>query len=113
MRALETQQKTALGAQAGRLGKGMPGTLLVTAALVAVAAVVSAAAASVFHSASSFLPFLVAVAIAALRGGAYAGVLATALSALVAVFFFFSPVATLFLAPRLLHMPAHELRIDR
>ncbi|HET9853030.1 MAG TPA: GAF domain-containing protein [Candidatus Limnocylindrales bacterium] len=99
MRALETQQKTALVARGGLLGKRGPGNLVLAVALVALAAVLSAAATTVFNSASSFFPFLVAVAIAALRGGAYVGVLATGLSALVAVFFF-SPIATPFLSTR-------------
>ena len=70
------------------------------AALVALAGLLSAAAGIALHTTASFFPFLIAVAIAALRGGAYLGTLATALSAMVAVFFFFAPVGTPFLSAR-------------
>jgi PAS domain S-box-containing protein len=69
-------------------------------ALVAAAAILSAVAAAALKSPASFFPFLIAVAIVALRSGAYFGALATALSAIAAVFFFFSPVSTPFLASR-------------
>jgi PAS domain S-box-containing protein len=73
---------------------------VLTVALVGIAAILSAVAATVIRSPSSFFPFLIAVAIASLRAGAYAGALATALSALIAVFFFFSPVTSPFIASR-------------
>jgi PAS domain S-box-containing protein len=73
---------------------------VLTVALVGIAAILSAVAATVLHSPSSFFPFLIAVAIASLRAGAPAGVLATALSALIAVFFFFAPVSSAFLESR-------------
>jgi PAS domain S-box-containing protein len=69
-------------------------------ALVAMAAILSAIAAATLHSPSSFFPFLIAVAIAALRGGASFGVLATALSALVASVFFLAPANSPFLSSR-------------
>jgi PAS domain S-box-containing protein len=62
--------------------------------LVGTAGAVAAAASTVLHATASFFPFLIAVAIAAFRSGAYFGVLATCLSALLAVFFFIAPVGT-------------------
>lgn len=79
---------------------GQSANVALAAAMVGVAAIISAAAATALQSSSSFFPFLIAVAVAALRGGAYVGVLATALSAAIAVFFFFSPVGTPFLSTR-------------
>jgi PAS domain S-box-containing protein len=67
-------------------------------ALVLVAAVVSAGTAIVLDSPASFFPFLLAVLVAALRGGAFVGMAATGLSALIAVWFFFTPVETPFLS---------------
>src|SRR5215210_7162965 len=84
----------------GRLRHGAVADSLVTVGLVGIAAILSASAATFLHAPSSFFPFLIAVAIAALRGGAYPGMLATGLSALVAVFFFFAPTGTPFLSTR-------------
>lgn len=68
--------------------------------LVVVAGIVSGAAATALHSTASFFPFLLAVAVASLRGGAYPGIAATALSALFAASFFPSPANTPFLSAR-------------
>ena len=85
---------------AASLRHGLLADVLLVSALVGAAAILSASAATFFQSPSSFFPFLIAVAIAALRGGGSMGIVATALSALVAVFFFFAPVATPYLSSR-------------
>ena len=72
--------------------------IALAAALVGIAAVLSVAAAITLESSPSFFPFLIAVAIVALRDGAWLGIVATAMSAFVAAFFFFAPVGTPFLS---------------
>ncbi len=89
-----TESSTHLSLRHGRLADS-----LLAAGLVGVAGILSASAATFLDSPSSFFPFLIAVAIAALRGGAYVGMLATVLSALVAVFLL-SPAPSLFVESR-------------
>ena len=72
----------------------------IAAGLVLAAAVISAGAATALEAAASFFPFVLAVAVAAVRGGALVGAGATALSAVIAAFFFFAPVNSPLLSSR-------------
>jgi PAS domain S-box-containing protein len=82
----------------------LPGGIASEAALavglVVAAAIISAGAATALQAPASFFPFVLAVAVAAVRGGAAVGVGATALSGLVAGFFFFAPANTPLLSTR-------------
>ena len=82
------------------LPRGAPSELLLASVLVLMAAVIAAGAATALRAPASFFPFLLAVAVGAVRGGALVGVAATGLSALVAGIFFFAPVSSPLLSSR-------------
>jgi PAS domain S-box-containing protein len=68
--------------------------------LVVIAAAVSASAASALHTPASFFPFLVAVAVAAVRGGSWPGIAATISSVAAAWLFLFEPIGSLAVSNR-------------
>jgi PAS domain S-box-containing protein len=82
------------------LQRGITSEYLIAAGLVFAAAVISAGAAVALEAAASFFPFVLAVAVAAVRGGALVGAGATAMSAVVAAFFFFAPFSSPLLSSR-------------
>ncbi len=82
----------------GSVRNGLIVETVLAVALVGIAAALSVAAGIALDTPPSFFPFLIAVAIAALRGGAYLGTFATGLSALVAAFLFFAPVGMPYLS---------------